>query len=86
MKLVPYEKNNIQNVHVVYRAGRNMRMLQEFIDSGLDCVKIEDYPHKSAMICQQNLTVSVTRLGMRKSVKVLRRKDEVFLIRTNPDE
>lgn len=85
MKLVPYNKNDIDRKHL-YRQGRNMRMLEEFMESGLDCVKIEDYPHKNATICQQNLTVSITRMGLRKSVKVVKRKDEVFLLRTNPDE
>lgn len=78
MKIVPYDIKKISGV--VYRSD-NRSIIEEFIHSPYDCVKIEEYTHKSAESCRASLSKSVHNFGYEDRVSVMRRKDEVFLIK-----
>lgn len=78
MKLVPYDARKVKG----YKLCRNQQLIQEFLDSGLDCAKIEDFPHKDARSCMAALSVSAKRMGIG-NVIACSRKGEVFLIRTD---
>lgn len=75
MKMVPC---NIDEIKWFYTPGRNQKLIQEFINSDMKCVKIEDYPHKNAKSCQTSMIGSLKRMRV-KTIKVMIRKDEVFL-------
>ena len=78
MKLVPYDIKKISGA--VYRSD-NRSIIEEFIHSPYDCVKIEEYTHKSAESCSASLNKSIRMFGYEDKVSVTRRKDEVFLIK-----
>lgn len=79
MKIVPFNKKEIRDLNR-YRHTKNQKILQDFIDSGLDCVKIEDYPHKSASVCCGVLRKSAERFHMN-NIEILYRGEDVYLVR-----
>lgn len=78
MKLVPYDESKIGRV---YKPCKNQKIIQEFLDSGEKCVKVEDYPHRNANACRCALSLSAKRMGAN-SVIVVTRKGMVFMINT----
>lgn len=78
MTLVPYNKNDLKSV--TYKRTSNLKIIDEFVRSELDCVRLEGYTHKSATVCAQCLRVSVKRFGAC-GVRVVQRKDDVFLVK-----
>lgn len=83
MKLYPYERKDLRNG---YRLGRNQKILYEFANSGLDCAKLEDYPQKSARICQSNLRTASLRIGLANTVRIHTEGENVFLLRITDDD
>lgn len=79
MKMVPYDVNKIENCYI---PGRNQKIIQDFIDSDSICVKIEDYPHKSAKNCQIAMIRSLKAMHI-KTVKVIVRGKNVFLLKVD---
>lgn len=79
MKLVPYDVNKLGNRS--FKACRNQTIIQQFLDSGETCVKLDGYPHKSASVCRSVMGASIQRMKLDSTVKVILRKGEVFLIR-----
>lgn len=65
----------------VFKVCRNQQLLEDFIDSDLDCAEVKDFTHINAKSCQSSLTASARRFGVNKSVKVILRDNRVFLIR-----
>lgn len=78
MKLVPYDEKKVGRI---YKPCKNQKVIQEFLDSGEKCVKVEDYPHKDAGSCRTALTLSAKRMGAN-NVIVITRKGMVFMINT----
>ena len=78
MKLVPYDKQKIQQIGTRYSDVYNT--LMEFRESGMDCCKLEGYPHKTATNCAVALRAAIQRYKMF-TVRVFVRKDEVFLVK-----
>lgn len=52
MRLTPYNKNDFDRDTKRHEKGRNQATIEEFMDSGLDCVKVEGWTHKSPEVCQ----------------------------------
>lgn len=77
MKLVPYDAKEIIKG---YKLCKNQRLIQEFLNSGLDCAKLEDFPQKDAKGCASSLSISLKRMGIN-NVKVCSRKGNVFLLK-----
>lgn len=78
MKLVPYDEKKIGRI---YKPCKNQKIIQEFLDSGEKCVKVEDFPHRDAGSCRGALMLSAKRMGAN-SVIVVTRKGMVFMINT----
>lgn len=79
MKLIAYDKKKIKNIGG-YKKTENMLIVGEFIESGLDCVKVEGWTQKEAYRCAWSLNQSIGR--MKKSgIRALSRDGEVFLIK-----
>jgi hypothetical protein len=76
MKLVPSDVKNLG----FYKKSSNYELLKEFMDSGLKCAELEDFPHSSAAACMSSLRGSIKRYRLF-NVRVLTRKGHVFLVR-----
>lgn len=81
MRLVPYDKTKL-NMRKCYEPTRNYKFLMEFIESGLDCVKIEDYPHKSMASAQASFVSSIKHFHMTQ-IRCIRSNGKLYLIRTD---
>lgn len=77
LEFVPCQKSE-----VVSRYANVFETLEDFINSGHDCVKLVGYPHKNARCCYHSFQEAIKRYRM-KTVKVSVRKDNVYLIRVD---
>ena len=77
MKLVPYD---VRKVNRINTNSDNYAPLAEFADSGLECAKVEGWPHKTATACAVSLRASIKHYRMF-TIRVFVRKGEVFLIK-----
>lgn len=75
MKLV-----SIENVPGYYKSTGNKQIIDEFIESGMQCAEVEDYPQKKATYCVSSLSQTIKRYRVF-NVRAIQRKDRVFLIR-----
>lgn len=80
MKIVPYERTKL-NRCPGYAATKNLEILEEFIESKLDCAEVKDFPHKTANCCQTSFKNSIKRFSMTGRVNVIVRNGRVFLIK-----
>ena len=81
MKLVPYDLKKIEKAKG-YRKSENQKIIEEFLESKHDCVKVEGWTQKSAMCCAGSLNKSIERFKLT-GARALSRKGEVFLIKTS---
>lgn len=81
MKLIAYDINKINNIGN-YKNSENMRLINEFVESDMDCVKVEGWTHAHANSCANSFVQTLKR--MKKSgIEVVSRKGEVYLIKKN---
>lgn len=83
MKLVPCTIEEIG--HVWIKKSDNYATIKEFIDSGLDCAKVENWHHKKASGCSWSLNNCAKAYGF-KNIKAITRKENVFLIKIKENE
>lgn len=80
MKLVEY---NINKVDVKgYKKSNNLKILEEFIDSGLECAKVDGFTQDNASHAAYSLNNSIKRYRFG-GIRAISRNKEVFLIRVN---
>lgn len=79
MKLVAYDKNKLGTIQG-YKPTRNYLLLEEFIESDMECAKIDDDHHSSAASLAASFNNSIKRYK-KFNVKVVIRKGEVFLVK-----
>ena len=77
MTLIPYDKKKLG---IIYNKTKNLELLEEFLNSDYDCVRVNGYTHKTADCCAKCLRGSIKRFGL-KGISVITRKNEVFLIK-----
>ena len=82
MKLTPYDVTKLN----LYKPGKNQKLLTEFVNSGETCAEVENYTQKSAKTAQSNLSTTINTLGLKNSVRVVIRKEHVFLVRKDAIE
>ena len=63
-----------------YSRTKNLKLLEEFINSDMDCAKDEEYDHKDAYSCASSLKKSSILYGLN-NINVSVRKGEVLLIK-----
>lgn len=85
MRLVPYDRSKLGHVKG-YNRTKNLEILEEFMNSGHDCMKLENFTHARAAGCQSALQQSAKRYGLASSIAIVVRNDEVFLIRRDHEE
>lgn len=76
MKLVPYDAKQLK----WHRLGSNQALIQEFLDSGHDCVKVENFTQNTARNAQSNISVCLKRMGVR-NVRAICRGNNLFLLK-----
>ena len=81
MRLVPYDLKKIDKAEG-YRKSMNQKIIEEFLESDLDCAKIEDWTQKSAMACAGSLNRSIEKYKMT-GARAVSRKGNVYLIRVS---
>ena len=82
MRAVPYDFKKIELKRGHYKKTEMQKILEEFLASGQDCVKIEDWTQKSAMCCAGVLNKSIERFKLT-GARAISRNGEVFLIRVS---
>lgn len=70
MKLVKCDLMEIDGGY--YKPTKNQRILKEFIDSGMECAKLEGWTNKTASSCASSLSASVRRFGFNNIAVVCR--------------
>ena len=59
MKLIPYDEKKLK----WRKPGSNQALIKEFLESGEECVKVENFTQKSAKIAQSNITTCARKNG-----------------------
>lgn len=77
MKMVPYNRKEIPAAQH-YKSTKNLKVLEEFMNSGADCVQLVDHGYANAKSCYSALRVSAIRFGFA-GVQVIIRGEDVFL-------
>lgn len=81
MRIVPYDLKKVKKANG-YRKSENQRIIEEFLESKNDCVKVEGWPQKNAMVCAASLNKSIERYKMT-GATAISRDGEVYLIKTS---
>lgn len=79
MRLVAYDMNKLSTGRG-FAKTKNLEIIEEFVDSGMDCAKVEDFTQKNADVCANGLNQSIKRFS-KKGIKAISRNGEVFLIK-----
>ena len=81
MKMVAYDKKELENV-MSYKRTKWSEFLDEFAESDLDCVKIEEYEHTSVYSCAAALNKAIGRFH-KDNMKAIVHNGELFLMKIN---
>lgn len=75
-------KRNIKNIRRVsfFKKSDNLNILEEFIESGFDCVEVKNFTQKSAKICASSLANSIKHYRF-SGIAAISRKNHAYLIR-----
>ena len=82
MNLVAYDKKKLDNPYS-YKRAKWLKMIDEFVESDMDCAKVKDFTHKSATSCTAALNTAIRRYH-KDGIRAIERKGEVFLIKIDP--
>ena len=81
MRIVPYDLNKVKKANG-YRKSENQRIIEEFLESKNDCVKIEGWPQKNAMVCAASLNKSI-ELSLHLVIPIARDAEKLYIIVVN---
>ena len=84
MRLTPYDRKKFDKR--IYKLCKNQKILNEFVESGLDCAKLEDYPHKDAHSCYSCLRVSAMNMRLGNVISIHVEGNDVYLLRVTDDD
>lgn len=83
MKIIPRNVNEIPKTEWIgFKPTSNYTLLTEFVESGHECVELVDYHYSDSKSAQNTLTMSARRFNIG-SVKVIVRKERVFLVKVH---
>ena len=80
MTIIPYDKSKIENFGG-YKVTKNQKIIEEFVNSNMDCAEVKEFNHKTAWSCANALNYSIKRFRL-SGVQAISRKGRVFLIKT----
>lgn len=76
MKLQPYD---IDKVRMIKRHTKNYGILQEFVNSGLDCVEVVNHHYSNVASARGTLQRSAKRYGF--NIRFIQEKGRLFMIK-----
>ena len=79
MTLIPYDKSKLENFGG-FKKTKNQKILEDFVNSNMDCAEVKDFTCKTASYCATSLNISIKRYKL-SGVQALSRKGRVFLIK-----
>ena len=83
MRLIPRNVNEIpSHTRIGFKPTANYKLLTEFVESDHECVELVDYSYSNRKSAQNSLAASVRRFKI-SSVKVVVRKERVFLVKVH---
>lgn len=62
-----------------YKRTKNLKLLEDFRDSGAHCARVEDWSNKNNYVCARSLNGSIKRFRF-SNFKAIARNGEVYLI------
>jgi hypothetical protein len=77
MRLVPYDRSKLKR-----RNSDNYTIIDEFVQSGLECAKVEGWTQAQSSSATNSLNSSIKRFRFA-NVRAIAYKKEVYLIKTN---
>lgn len=79
MKLVERRISEIPNLNG-YKKTKNMQILDEFVQSGMECAEVMEFTNKTASSCANSLraTIEKQRYG---GITAISRNNKAYLIR-----
>lgn len=80
MRLTAYNAADIKKGY--YKKSDLLLMIEEFVDSDMDCAKVEGFTHKTAVGCAGAFNRAIERYN-KAGIRAISRNGEVFLIKTN---
>lgn len=80
MLLVPYDKNKLKKYRG-FGKFKNLKLLEEFRDGESDCCEVKNFTQKDAKSCQTSLMASIRRYKFPNYIKVVVRKEKVYLVK-----
>lgn len=78
MKLVKCDINKVGGM--LYKKSCNLKILEEFVESGMECAKVEGWNHSNASVCVTSLNLSIKRYKIG-GIHAITRKGEVYLVK-----
>lgn len=79
MRLVPYDKSKIRSKY--FAVTVNQQILDEFVNSGLECAKVEGWTNASPGSAANSLNTSIKRFKYG-GIKAVSYNKEVYLVKT----
>lgn len=78
MKLIPYDAEKIRPE--MYKKSKNLLILEEFQNSGLECARVEGFTQANAGYCASSLNLSIKHYKIY-NIRAISRKGKVYLIK-----
>lgn len=63
-----------------YKSTKNLKLLEAFRDSDMDCARVEGWTHANAKSCRASLAKSIKNFKMY-NIQVFERKGEIYLVK-----
>lgn len=80
MNFIPYDINKVNRNK--YRKTENLRLIEEFAESGESCAKIKNFPQIRSSVAATSLNHSARNFGY-PHIRFISRKEELFVINEN---
>ena len=78
MRLVKSDIRKIKKVN--YSRTNNFEILEEFVESDMDCAEVKDFTQISAWSCASSLNASIKRFNIG-GIKAISREGKCYLIK-----
>lgn len=65
-----------------YTKTKNFKIIEDFVNSGLNCAEVKEFTNKSSYGCATSLNVSIKRFKVA-GIKAIVCKNRVFLVKTD---
>lgn len=71
----------LSDLGTCYKRGNNQEIIEEFANSGNECMKIEGWAHKNAAICARAMNRSIQSCGYYSAIRATQKGNDVYLVK-----